>query len=140
MSRRHAEGEGRASGVLDENLDEEGVDESEDTSPKKSLRETICIFFKLAKPYFYTQREGTFYLLAVILLTLVSTSNSVLFSYVMKDFWDSLAVRDLEGMHEQNLHDIALYDVFSCVYHFYAIFLDNENITKTPHSQRLRKI
>eukprot|EP00922_Rhytidocystis_sp_ex-Travisia-forbesii_P061478 GHVS01091108.1.p1 GENE.GHVS01091108.1~~GHVS01091108.1.p1 ORF type:complete len:743 (-),score=69.93 GHVS01091108.1:214-2442(-) len=55
---------------------------------------TIRVFFQLASPYFSGSLSAKLQLACVLLLSVLSSGLSVLFSYVGRDFWNALSKKD----------------------------------------------
>ena len=65
------------------------------TGGKRPLREQFVAFKTLATPYFRESRDGrcTFYILVV--LTLMNSGVRVVFSYLVRDFYNALGETSL---------------------------------------------
>jgi putative ATP-binding cassette transporter len=67
---------------------------SPDTAP--TLQEQLDLFWRLAVPYFERAEGAKEQFALLILLTLVNSGVSVLFSFVSRDFYSTLGAKDLE--------------------------------------------
>jgi putative ATP-binding cassette transporter len=63
----------------------------------KTAGKQFKLFLEMAGPYYKESVEARYLLAAVLVLTLVNSGISVLFSYLGKDFWNALSTKDVEG-------------------------------------------
>ena len=70
------------------------------TSGKRPLRDQFIAFKTMAAPYFCESKDGrcTFYILVV--LTLMNSGVRVVFSYLVRDFYNALEEKDQEKFYE----------------------------------------
>lgn len=54
----------------------------------------LSTFWSMAYPYYHESRPGRRLFYGMILLTLVNSAVSVMFSYIGKDFWNALSSKD----------------------------------------------
>ena len=69
---------------------------------KLSLRkasELLSTFWSMASPYYKESQPGRRLFYGMILLTLLNSGVSVMFSYISKDFWNALSSKDVNEFY-----------------------------------------
>ena len=64
------------------------------------IAQQFQLFLQIAKPYFMESSTARFLLLGVIGLTMANSGISVAFSYVGKDFWNALSIKDTTQFYQ----------------------------------------
>ena len=78
----------------DNNKNNNNKDHSGDDMNYARIAQQLELFLQIAKPYFVESMTARYLLLGVIGLTMANSGISVAFSYVGKDFWNALSIKD----------------------------------------------
>ena len=66
----------------------------------KWVRQQITIWCQLSLPYYRESKQGRLLLCGLLLLTILNSAVSVLFSFLSKDLWNVLAARDVAAFSQ----------------------------------------
>eukprot|EP00908_Phaeocystis_cordata_P005314 Transcript_15792.p2 GENE.Transcript_15792~~Transcript_15792.p2 ORF type:complete len:244 (-),score=98.18 Transcript_15792:468-1130(-) len=75
-------------------LSEKPADPEEEAKPSVTLRERLRLFWRLAVPYFKQAEGAKLNFGLMLLLVLINSGISVIFSYVGRDFYSALSAKD----------------------------------------------
>ena len=76
------------------NKNEDNINNKGDDINYERIAQQLQLFIQIAKPYFMESMTARYLLMGVILLTMANSGISVAFSYVGKDFWNALSIKD----------------------------------------------
>lgn len=74
---------------------------NQDDVSSKNLKDKVTAFSEMAFPYYKESVSGRWLFAGMIALALMNSGVSVAFSYVGKDFWNSLNSKDTEQFYSQ---------------------------------------
>ena len=68
-------------------------------SKGKTFKQSFLLFLAMAKPYYRESKKGGWLFCGMIVITLIKSAVSVMFSFIGKDFWNALSSGDADAFY-----------------------------------------